>query len=187
MSGLQEVFSETGLPALPFLGNGGDKVRLLLCRYYNSGQGSDSSRGANWEMRHWWEMIRKERASITTQLSDVHGVLVLRVSDNIVLGTTEPQFRAALKKAVEEEERTEGTRRVLVVDFSELNFLDSIGLSTLMHETEELRKRGGEVRLVIPPGGRLGHVLEVTGVVAMFPIYSDVPSATEERRGQPTP
>jgi len=138
-------------------------------------------------MGHWWEKIKKERASITTLLSDVHGVLVLRVSDNIVLDTTEPQFRAALKKAVEEVERTEGTRRVLVVDFSELNFLDSIGLGTLLQETEELRKREGEVRLVIPPGGQVGRVLQVTGVTAMFPVYSDVPSATEEFRGRPTP
>ena len=134
-------------------------------------------------MGHWWEKIKKERASITTLLSDVHGVVVLRVSDNIVLDTTEPQFRAALKKAVEEVERTEGTRRVLVVDFSELNFLDSIGLGTLLQETEELRKRGGEVRLVIPPLARVRRLLDVTGVVDMFRVYSEVPSATDERRG----
>ena len=138
-------------------------------------------------MRRWWEKIREERASITTVLSEVHGVQVLGVSGNIVLDATESQFRAALKKAVEEVKRTEGTGRVLVVDFSELSFLDSIGLSTLMQETEELRKRGGEVRLVIPPEGRLGHVLKVTGVEAMFPVYSDVPTATEEGRGGPTP
>ena len=84
-------------------------------------------------------------------------------------------------------ERTEGAGLVFVVDFSELSFLDSIELSTLMQETEELRKLGGEVRLVIPPEGRLGHVLKVTGVEAMFPVYSDVPSATEEGQGGPSP
>ena len=138
-------------------------------------------------MRRWWEKIREERASITTVLSEVHGVQVLGVSGNIVLDATESKFRAALKKAVEEVERTEGTGRVLVVDFSELNYLDSMGLRTLMQETAELRKRGGEVRLVIPPGARVGRVLRITGVGSMFPVYSDVPSATEEGRGGPTP
>jgi anti-sigma B factor antagonist len=138
-------------------------------------------------MRRWWEKITEERTSFTSLLSEVHGVPMLQVSGNIILNATESQFRAALKKAVEEVEQTKGTRSVLVVDFSELSYLDSIGLRTLMQETAELRKRGGEVRLVIPPGGGVGRILKVTGVGDMFSIYSDVPRATEERRGGPTP
>jgi hypothetical protein len=42
----------------------------------------------------------------------------LRVSGDIVLDTTEPQFRVALKKAVDEVERTEDAGRVLVVELS---------------------------------------------------------------------
>ena len=138
-------------------------------------------------MRRWWEKITEERASFTSLLSEVHGVPMLQLSGNIMINLTEPQFRAALKKAVEEVEQTKGTRSVLVVDFSELSYLDSIGLRTLMQETAELRKRGGEVRLVIPPGGGVGRILGVTRVGDMFSIYSEVPAATEERRGGPTP
>jgi anti-anti-sigma factor len=77
---------------------------------------------------------------------------------------------------------------VLVVEFRDLTFLDSIALGTLIGETEEFRKRGGEVRLVIPPGGRrVRRILEVTGLETMFGVYSDVLSAAEERQGGPTP
>jgi anti-sigma B factor antagonist len=138
-------------------------------------------------MRRWWEKITKEETfPFISLLSEVHGVPVLRVSRDVILASGE-QFRAALKQAVDGVERTEGTGRVLVVDLSELSYLDSTGLRILMQETADLRKRGGEVRLVIPPGGRVGRILGVTGVGEMFPIYSDVPRATEERRGGPTP
>jgi anti-sigma B factor antagonist len=139
-------------------------------------------------MRRWWKKIVEDRASFTTLLSEAHGVPVLRVSGDIVLNTTEPQFRAALKKAVDEVERTEDAGRVLVVEFRDVTFLDSIALGTLVGETEELRKRGGEVRLVLPPGGRrVRRILEVTGLETMFGVYSDVLSAVEERQGGPTP
>ena len=140
-----------------------------------------------WDMWHWWEKITEEKASFTSLLSEVHGVPMLRVSGNILFNSTEPQFRAALKKAVEEVEQTEGTGRVLVVDFRELSYLDSIGLRTLMQGTADLRKRGGEVRLVIPPGGMARRILEVTRVGDMFSIYPDVLTATKERLGGPTP
>ena len=129
-------------------------------------------------MRRWWKQVREERDSFTALLSEERGVPVLRVSGNIFLDATEPQFRAALEKAVQEVERPEGARRVLVVDFSELSYLDSIGLRTLMQETAKLRKRGGEVRLVIPPGAPAGRVLGVTGMGGMCTLYSGVPSAT---------
>jgi len=129
--------------------------------------------------------MEEDRTSFTALLSEAHGVPVLRVTGDIILATGE-QFRDALKQAVDEVERTEGTGRVLVVDFSELSFLDSTGLRTLMQETADLRKRGGEVRLVIPPGGRVGRILGVTGVGDMFSIYSDVQSAAGESEGDPT-
>ena len=138
-------------------------------------------------MRRWWKKVVEDSASFTTLLSEAHGVPVLRVSGDVVLETTEPRFRAALKKAVHEVERTEAAGRVLVVEFRDVTFLDSIALGTLIGETEELRKRGGEVRLVIPPGGRrVRRILEVTGLEAMFGVYSDVLSAAEERQGGPT-
>jgi len=134
-------------------------------------------------MKRWWKKIVGEGLPpFTTHLNEAQGVPVLKVSGDIILDT-EPKFRAALRKAVAEVEQIEGLGHVLVVDLSETEFMDSVGLGTLIGETEELRKRGGEVRLVIPPLARVRRLLEVTGVVDMFRVYSELPSATDERRG----
>jgi anti-sigma B factor antagonist len=71
---------------------------------------------------------------------------------------------------------------VLVVDLSELAFMDSMGLGTLIGSTEEFREGGGEVRLVVL-GGEVMRVLEVTGMGEALRVYPDVLSAVENRRG----
>jgi anti-anti-sigma regulatory factor len=87
-------------------------------------------------MRRWWKKIVEDSTSFTTLLGEAHGVPVLRVSGDIVFNTTEPQFRAALKKAVVEVERNEDAGRVLVVEFRDVTFLDSVALGTLIGVTE---------------------------------------------------
>ncbi len=118
----------------------------------------------------------------TASLGETRGVPVLRASGDIILGSAS-RFRAALEEAVEAVERTEPPGQVLVVDLSDTEFVDSVGLSTLIGSTKELRGRGGEVRLVglSRPAMRM---LEVTGLVSMFRVYPDVASATEDRRGR---
>jgi anti-anti-sigma factor len=122
-----------------------------------------------------------ESFPFTTRLTETWGVPVLRVSGDIVLATA-PRFRVALEKAVEAVERAEGPTHALVVDLSETEFMDTVGLATLMERTKGLREREGEVRVVIPQGRQVRRTLEVTGLVDMFRIYSDVLSAVFGRR-----
>jgi anti-anti-sigma factor len=110
--------------------------------------------------------------------SEAQGVPVLRISGDIILGTV-PRFRAALEEAVDAVKRTEGSEHVLVVDLRETEFMDSVGLATLIGSTRELRARGGEARLVVQSGPVM-RILEVTGISEEFRIYPDVLSATEE-------
>ena len=106
----------------------------------------------------------------------------MRVSGEIDLHSV-PRFPDALEKTVAAAEREEApSARVLVVDLSELGFMDSMGLGTLIGSTEEFREGGGEVRLVVL-GGEVMRVLEVTGMGEALRVYPDVPSAVENRRG----
>jgi anti-anti-sigma factor len=100
----------------------------------------------------------------------------LSVSGDLILDTA-PRFRVALEEAVDAAEQAEGPASVLVLDLSETEFMDTVGLATLMERTKGFRERGGEVRVVVPPGRRVRRTLEVTGVVDMFRVYSDVLSA----------
>jgi len=124
----------------------------------------------------------EDSPSFSALLDEAHGVQVLKVSGEIDLHSV-PRFQDALEKTVAATERKEApSARVLVVDLSELGFMDSMGLGTLIGSTEEFREGGGEVRLVVL-GGEVMRVLEVTGMGEALRVYPDVPSAVENRRG----
>ena len=124
----------------------------------------------------------EDSPSFSALLHEAHGVQVLRVSGEIDFHSV-PRFQDALEKAVAAAQRDEApSARVLVVDLSELGFMDSMGLGTLIGSTEEFREGGGEVRLVVL-GGEVMRVLEVTGMGEALRVYRDVPSAVENRRG----
>jgi anti-sigma B factor antagonist len=124
----------------------------------------------------------EDSPSFSALLHEAHGVQVLRVSGEIDLHSV-PRFQDALEKTVAAAEREEApSARVLVVDLSELGFMDSMGLGTLIGSTEGFREGGGEVRLVVL-GGEVMRVLEVTGMGEALRVYPDVPSAVENRRG----
>ena len=125
----------------------------------------------------------EESPSFGALLHEAHEVQVLRVSGEIDLHSV-PRFQDALEKAVAAAQRDEApsSAGVLVVDLSELGFMDSMGLGTLVGSTEEFREGGGEVRLVVL-GGEVMRVLEVTGMGEALRVYPDVPSAIGNRRG----
>src|SRR5215213_10882082 len=107
------------------------------------------------------QKLVEDSPSFSALLHEAHGVQVLRVSGEIVLHSV-PRFQDALEKAVAAAERDETpSAGVLVVDLSELGFMDSMGLGTLVGNTEEFREGGGEVRLVVL-GGEVMRILEVT-------------------------
>jgi anti-anti-sigma factor len=112
-------------------------------------------------------------------LGEAQGVPVLRTSGDVILATVS-QFRAVLEKAVKAavEQTDESAKHVLVVDLRETEFMDSVGLGSLIGITEGLRKRGGEARLV-SPSAPVRRMLEVTGLSDVFRVYPDVQSAIE--------
>jgi anti-sigma B factor antagonist len=120
--------------------------------------------------------------SFSALLSEVQGVTVLRVSGELDLHSA-PLFQEALERAVTAAERAEGpASRVLVVDLSEAEFMDSAGISTLIRSTQRFQDSGGEIRLAVL-GGEVLRLLEVTGLDEALRVYPDALSAIEDRRG----
>ena len=120
--------------------------------------------------------------SFSARLSEVQGVTVLRVSGELDLRSA-PLFQEALERAVTAAERAEGpASKVLVVDLSEAEFMDSAGISTLIRSTQRFEDSGGEIRLVVL-GGEVLRLLEVTGLDEALRVYPDALSAIEDRRG----
>lgn len=69
-----------------------------------------------------------------------------------------------------------GDKVRVIVDLSGVDFLASIGIRLLMLTAKSVNKRGGKM-VILNPIPDVQHVLEVTGIPAIIPIYSYLESA----------
>jgi anti-anti-sigma factor len=98
-------------------------------------------------------------------------VIVKRLPERVVLGEVEQIFRE-LKPLVHSE------RPILVLDFSDVQQIDSSGIELLLRSLEEVIKRNGDLKLAaIPPAAAV--VLELTGVDRFFEIYENTSEAVD--------
>jgi anti-sigma B factor antagonist len=65
----------------------------------------------------------------------------------------------------------------VIVDLSEVTFLDSTALGVLVSGLKRFRAEGGDLRLVVT-GRSVAKVLEITGLVDVFSIFDSVEAAT---------
>jgi anti-sigma B factor antagonist len=77
---------------------------------------------------------------------------------------TAPALQRALDGAIRD------SHGVFVVDLSDVEFLDSIGLHLLLRARSLLGRQDRAIVLVCPAGG-VRHVLDVTGAAALFTTY----------------
>jgi anti-sigma B factor antagonist len=83
---------------------------------------------------------------------------------------TSPTVRAALTSASER-----GNHR-LVVDLTQVDFLDSTGLGALIGGQRRAKEFNGEVRLVAKEGQIL-RLLRITGLLKVFAVYATLDDA----------
>jgi len=65
-----------------------------------------------------------------------------------------------------------------IVDVTEVDYLDSAGVSALINSKLKLAKKGGNLRL-IGLGGKTKEVFELAGLLNMFEIFDDREKAFE--------
>ena len=70
--------------------------------------------------------------------------------------------------------------RGLVVDFSELEFIDSSGIAMLFALARQLGSRRQELRVVAPAGQPVARVLEIVEFTRAAPLDSDLDTAVAE-------
>ena len=69
-----------------------------------------------------------------------------------------------------------GENARVAVDLSEIDFLASIGIRLLTLTAKSVASRGGRM-VLLNPNPEVQHVLEMTGIPAVIPIYSHLESA----------
>ena len=89
--------------------------------------------------------------------------------DGFLDAHTAPQFEAALQ------EKVDAGQVRLIVDCPKLTYISSAGLGVFMGFIEEIRERGGDIKIcgLIP---KVAQVFDILGFSALYDIEPDVPS-----------
>lgn len=91
---------------------------------------------------------------------------------------TAPSVRAALTAA------SGDGKHAIVVDLTNVEFLDSTGLGALIGGHRRASENGGQVRLAVADGP-ISRLLNITGLMRVFPVYRTVGDALVDRERVP--
>lgn len=101
------------------------------------------------------------------------GALVFKLRGSLDIATA-PTVRAGLSEAAEK-----GNHHV-IVDLTQLEFLDSTGLGVLIGAHRRATEHSGSFRLIVREGPIL-RLLNITGLVTVFSVYQDLEDARRDR------
>lgn len=99
--------------------------------------------------------------------------IVFRLRGSLDLATS-PSVRAALVEAADKD------RHDIIVDLTQLEFLDSTGLGALIGAHRRAAEHGGRVRLIVQDGP-IARLLNITGLMRVFAVYATLDAALEDR------
>jgi len=74
---------------------------------------------------------------------------------------------------------TATAERRVVVDLSAVTFLASIGIRSLISNAKALQRRGGKMVLFVGDNVAVSKTLEVTGIDALIPMFTDAAAADQ--------
>jgi anti-sigma B factor antagonist len=69
--------------------------------------------------------------------------------------------------------------RRVVVDLTAVTFLASIGIRELISSAKALQQRGGRMVLFVGDNAAVAKTLQVTGIDALIPMFSNLPEADQ--------
>ena len=98
------------------------------------------------------------------------GVMLLDLRGRITLGEETGAFREEVRKLLEA-----GHARI-ILDLREVNYIDSVGLSTLVATYASTRKQGGELKL-LHLTSRVRDLLQITRLSTVFDVFDSLEQA----------
>jgi anti-sigma B factor antagonist len=106
--------------------------------------------------------------------SEKHGeALVFKLRGSLDLATA-PTVRAALTDAAGD------ANRDLIVDLTQIEFLDSTGLGALIGAHRRATEHNGSLRLVVTEGP-IARLLNITGLLRVFSVYHSLADALADQ------
>jgi anti-sigma B factor antagonist len=113
--------------------------------------------------------------TMTTTTRDVHGVTIVDIKGRIVLGEESAALRELVADLV-----GKGQRKILL-NFVDVNYIDSSGLGNLVSSLVRVRMYDGELKL-LNLTKRVHDVMQVTKLNAVFDIMNDETVAVKSFR-----
>ena len=115
-------------------------------------------------------------------MEDLVGVEIEQRDDQVVVArlTGELDISAAERTGKRIAEAVPSSARGLVVDMSDLEFMDSSGVSMLFSLARQVGSHRQQLRVVAPPGRPVSRVLQIVEFDRAAPVDADVDSAVAE-------
>ena len=102
-------------------------------------------------------------------MEEKNGITVCRMTGDIDINTS-PEFKKALDEAI-------GSKKdKIVINLSEVRYVDSSGLATLVEVLKNMRAYGGKLKLV-SLSDKVRGLFEITKLDKLFDIVADEDSA----------
>lgn len=125
-----------------------------------------------WAGRIWVPLMNPDMLSISLTTREDGAMQIFELSGSLDVATS-PTLRAGLLEAAEHEGHT------LVVDLSNLEFLDSTGLGALIGAHKRALEKNGSLR-VVAKEGQILRLLRITGLLGVLQVYPTLDAAVSE-------
>lgn len=112
--------------------------------------------------------------AFSTTIREIGGVTVVDCAGRLVFGDEGLHLRERGKELLK-------TKKVLVLNFAQVSYIDSGGLGVLVGLLTTARAAGGDIKLAAP-SGRAREVLKITHLDSVFEIHPDAEKAAESAR-----
>jgi anti-sigma B factor antagonist len=112
--------------------------------------------------------------AFSTTIREISGVTIVDCVGRLVFGDEGLLLRERGKGLLK-------TKKVLVLNFAGVSYVDSGGLGVLVGLLTTARAAGGDIKLAAP-GGRVREVLKITRLDSVFEVHADAEKAAEAAR-----
>src|ERR1044072_1201667 len=99
------------------------------------------------------------------------GIAVIAISGRLAMGGDTERLDAAVKGLLQKDQKR------FVLDITSLDYVDSSGIGMLVACVTNVRKAGGDLKLV-GANPRIKRIFAMTGVESMMPMFSTLADAT---------
>ncbi|MBI3952052.1 MAG: STAS domain-containing protein [Acidobacteria bacterium] len=107
---------------------------------------------------------------LTINQRQVGDLTILDLNGRITIGEGSTQFRDAIRRLIEQE------RNRVVLNFADVNYVDSSGIGELVSAYTSLNNLGGQLKLLNLPK-RIKDLLRITKLLTVFEIFEDEATA----------